>query len=308
MKYDATMKCLSPKLPGDLATLIFNKRLDLKQISESLPTTEHRPDFLAKVSDEEGDFVIHIEFQTANDRKMTVRMISYYGLILAEHKLPIYPIVLYLSPKGVPVKGEYTSSIRDKHVMTFDYDVKQVGELKSKKIFEKNLYGLYPLTFLMADADLEECARNLDYAITHNYLDSECYVCARILAELKYSSERVKEMIGDDFIKQSSVYKEALHEGEAIGMKEGVSIGREEGEAMGISIGREEGVSIGISMGREKDILSVLATRFNQVPDRLSQRIRNLRERNGSLFDDLIKLAVTAKDISEFEGKLGKMV
>ena len=280
MKYDATMKCLSPKLPGDLATLIFNKRLNLNQISESLPTTEYRPDFLAKVSDEEGDFILHIEFQTAQDIEMPVRMVSYYGLILAEHKLPVYPIVLYLTPKGVPAKGGYTSSVRNQHVMTFDYDVKRIWELKSKKIFEKQLYGLYPLTFLMADADTDECVRNLDYAIKHNYLDRECYVCARILAELKYSSEKVKEMIGDDFIKQSTVYKEALHEGEAMG----------------------------ISIGREKDILSVLATRFNQVPDRLSQRVHNLRERNGSLFDDLIKLAVTAKDIGDFERKLGKMV
>lgn len=296
MKYDVTMKCLSPKLPGDLATLIFNKRLNLEQISESLSTTEYRPDFLAKVSDEEGDFILHIEFQTAQDDKMPVRMVSYYGRILAEHKLPVYPIVLYLTPKGAPAKGGYASSVRNKHVMTFDYDVKQVQDLISKEVFEKELYGLYPLTFLMAGADIDECARNLDYAIKHNYLDRECYVCARILAELKYSSEVVKEMIGDDFIKQSTVYKEALHEGEAMG----ISIGREEG----VSIGREEGISI----GREKDILSVLATRFNQVPDRLSQRIHNLREKNGFLFDDLIKLAVTAKDIGEFERKLGKIV
>jgi len=78
MKYDATMKCLSPKLPEDMTTLIFNKKLDLKPISEALPTTEHRPDFLAKVSDEEGDFIIHIEFQTVHDHKMSVRMVSYY--------------------------------------------------------------------------------------------------------------------------------------------------------------------------------------------------------------------------------------
>ena len=275
MKYDATMKCLSLKLPGDLTTLIFNKRLELEPISESLPTTEHRPDFLAKVSDEAGDFIVHIEFQTVHDPTMPVRMVSYYGRILAKHKLPVYPIVLYLTQKGAPVKGGYTSSVRNKHVMTFDYDVKQVGELVSEEIFEKELYGLYPLTFLMAGADIDECVRNLDYAIKHNHLDRECYVCARILAELKYAPEVVKEMIGDDFIKQSTVYKEALEEG--------------------------------ASLCREKDILSVLATRFNQVPDRLSRRIRNLRER-GSLFDDLIKLAVTAKDLGEFERKLGKMV
>ena len=131
----------------------------------------------------------------------------------------------------------------------------------------------------MAGADIDECVRNLDYAIKHNLSDRECYICARVLAELKYPPEVVKEMIGDELLKQSTFYKETL----------------------------EKGVAEGIAIGREKDILFVLATRFNQVPDRLSQRIRNLRER-GSLFDDLIKLAVTAKDLGEFERKLGKMV
>jgi len=145
MKYDATMKCLSPKLPEDMTTLIFNKKLDLEPISESLPTTEHRPDFLAKVSDEEGDFIIHIEFQTAHDHKMPVRMVSYYGLILHKYMLPVYPIVMYLTPEDTHAEDQYTSSIRNKHIITFNYDVKKLWELKSKKIFEKELYGFYPL-------------------------------------------------------------------------------------------------------------------------------------------------------------------
>jgi len=90
-------------------------------------------------------------------------------------------------------------------------------------------------------------------------------------------------MIKDKLLKQSTFYKETLDEG--------------------MSVGREEGMSV----GRESGVRSVLAARFGLVSDRLSGRIHSIMERNGSLFDDLIKLAATAKDMGEFERKLDRM-
>ena len=86
-------------------------------------------------------------------------------------------------------------------------------------------------------------------------------------------------MIKDKLLKQSTFYKETRDEG------------------------REEGMSA----GREGVIGAVLAARFGSVSDRLSGRIHSIMERNGSRFDDLIKLAATAKDMPEFERKLDRM-
>ena len=63
----------------------------------------------------------------------------------------------------------------------------------------------------------------------------------------------------------------------------------------------------GIEKGAEKTIITALAARFGSVSNHLSERIHNLRERNSALLDELIKLAVTAKDIGDFERKLDKM-
>jgi predicted transposase YdaD len=94
-------------------------------------------------------------------------------------------------------------------------------------------------------------------------------------------------MIKDKLLKQSTFYKETRDEG--------------------ITRGREEGMSAGITRGRESGVRSVLAARFGSVSDRLSGRIHLIMERNGSLFDDIIKLAATAKDMGEFERKLDRM-
>ena len=277
------MKCISPELSRDLTTLIFNRRLDIEPISASLPSTEHRADFLAKVSSDE-EFIVHIEFQTRYDPDMPVRMVSYYGRILYEYRLPVYPIVVYISPEdaGRKIESTYRSHILDTHVMTFDYAVISVWELETGSIFENKLYGLYPLTLLMKDADVDRCIREIVDAVKHKHLNVDACTCARIFAELKYPEEVVKAMSLDDLeklMKESRFYKDTF----GAGMDKGITIGREE------------------------SILSALAARFGTVPDQLSRRIHTLRERNGSLFDEMIKLVVTAKDISEFEKRLDEL-
>ena len=115
----------------------------------------------------------------------------------------------------------------------------------------------------------------MEIAIKDKKMDIDSYTCARIFAELKYPDKVVKTVIKDKLLKQSTFYKETLDEG--------------------------------MSVGRESGVRSVLAARFGLVSDRLSGRIHSIMERNGSLFDDLIKLAATAKDMSEFERKLDRM-
>ncbi len=259
-------------------TLIFGERPNLEPISGSLPSTEHRADFLARVTGD-TDFIAHIEFQTGHDPDMPVRMLSYYARILHAHKLPVYPIVVYLRQRDARIEATYNSSIGGRDVIAFKYEVVRIWELESAKIFESRLYGLYPLTPLMADSDLARCLYEVEIAVKDKKIDVDSYTCTRIFAELKYPDEVVKTMIKDKLLKQSTFYKET----------------------------RDEGISAGITRGRESGIRSVLAARFGSVSDRLSGRIHAIMERNGSLFDDMIKLAATAKDMREFERKLDRM-
>jgi predicted transposase YdaD len=270
MQYDSAIKCISSELSTDIATLILGKKPDLEPISESLPSDERRVDFLAKVAGCE-ESLIHIEFQTRYDPVMPVRMLAYYARILDRYWLPVRPVVVYLAETSIPIETTYSSRIGDRHVLTFDYDVIKVWELKSKTVFKKGLSGLYALAPLMQDADLAECRENVIEAVEHNLISPDSYTCMAIFARLKYSKEVVKNMIQDKLLKQSPFYMDVL----------------------------EESV--------ESSIGTVLAARFGSVSDRLSGRIHNLRERNAKVLNELMKLAATVKDIGEFERKLDKM-
>ena len=112
--------------------------------------------------------------------------------------------------------------------------------------------------------------------------ESAMYV-QRVLTELKYPLEVLKEMMGGELLKQSPFYKETLEEGLLKGEEKGIALCREEG------------------------ILPILATRFGSVSDQSSRRMHTIRERNAALRGDLIKLAATVKDIGEFERQLDEM-
>ena len=120
MQYDTAMKCISAELSRDLITLIFGERPDLEPISGSLPSTEHRADFLARVIGDK-DFIAHIEFQTEHDPNMPMRMLSYYARILHTHKLPVYPIVVYLRQRDARIESTYNSSIGGRDVIAFKH-------------------------------------------------------------------------------------------------------------------------------------------------------------------------------------------
>ena len=274
MTYDSAIKCISPELSRDIATLILGETPELKPISETLPAYEHRADFLAKMgSDEES--LIHIEFQTKYDPKMPVRMLSYYARILDRHGLPVYPIVVYLTKTEMPIETAYSSHVGNKHVIAFNYEVVKVWEMRSKMVFRENLAGLYALTPLMPDANLAECKEKMIEAIRENLISSSSYMCMATLASLIHPKEVVKNMM-DNVLEQTPFYRDVLEKG--------------------------------MENGMETTILAALAARFGSVSDRVSGRVHSLRERNSALFDELIKIAVTAKDLSEFERKLDGMM
>ncbi len=52
---------------------------------------------LKKVTDEDGQtFILHIEFQVANEQKMVHRMIDYYNMLYWQYNIPVRQYVIYI--------------------------------------------------------------------------------------------------------------------------------------------------------------------------------------------------------------------
>jgi len=74
---------------------------DSRELKDKLQTTiEKEPDFIRIVrTDQEEEFILHIEFQTQDEEGMIYRMQEYYGLLRRKHQLPVRQFVIYLGQK-----------------------------------------------------------------------------------------------------------------------------------------------------------------------------------------------------------------
>ena len=81
---------------------------DMEQLNTDLPVTDERkPDFLIRVDSTEGEspgrtpFIIHIEFQTANDPIMHYRMLRYRSYLAQTYRLPVRQFVIFIGESPV---------------------------------------------------------------------------------------------------------------------------------------------------------------------------------------------------------------
>ena len=301
--YDITLKYLSDKFPKHFVEFIFDGfEGEVTPLDRELPTNKRQSDYLVKVKDAssdkgDGKFVLHIEFQSSYDADMPQRMMAYYARIVDKYQLPVYPVVVYLNEgkgnKKLNIPDEYVNSIYDEDIMRFKYRVVKVWEIDPNRIVGNALYGLFPIIPLTnheatsAEECLESCfnlVQNVD--IDDEVLKSDVFVCTGILAGLRYSKELVKSLMKVEIMQESVIYQDILNEG--------IEKGREEGIEKGIEKGKDEGM--------EDSIISVLSTRFDNVSANLADMIHHIKNR--SRLNELLKLAVTSKSLSEFEQKM----
>lgn len=74
------------------------KIIDSRELKDKLQTTiEKEPDFIRIVkTDNDEEFILHIEFQSQDEDRMIYRMQEYYGLLRRKHQLPVKQFVIYL--------------------------------------------------------------------------------------------------------------------------------------------------------------------------------------------------------------------
>jgi len=108
-KYDKILKenfevVLRPLLERYLGIRIVT----FENIDPKLQTTiEKETDFIRIVTTEEGErFILHIEFQSANEADMIYRIKEYGGIIQRKYKLEIRHFVIYLGPGKMTMRTQ----------------------------------------------------------------------------------------------------------------------------------------------------------------------------------------------------------
>ena len=284
-RYDSISQYLIRGYPDPLAGLILGD--PNVEVGESLSTShltlEHYSDVNFKVRHSDGTLaILHIEVQTHDSREpMEARMVAYHGLLIKEHKMPVYGCVIYLHPNaGRTDPGRYAYEwAGGEYVM--QYKVIRLIEIDGQAVLESQDPGLLAFSSLMKRPRDMDAIRWLDECV--NVVGSsavaprEQLVALGILSSLIYDTEQIQQRIPEGLMHEFPLIQKFVDEAETRGIEQGI----ERGERKGII----------------ESILTLLGTRFH--PNAVQILKPNLET-----IDDLPRLKellIVASHVENFE-------
>ena len=98
---------------GELFLVLSKKYLKVEikrseELKDKLQTTlEKEADFLRKIETPQGEeLIVHLEFQTTNEKHMVYRMQEYYAILQKKYQLPVRQFVIYVGEKPPQMRSQ----------------------------------------------------------------------------------------------------------------------------------------------------------------------------------------------------------
>jgi len=200
-------------------------------------TLERKPDQLLKVTDRQGHtFLLHLEFQLADEAGMVYRMLEYRALLMRKYSLPVRQYVLFLSDATplMPTRLEEAG-------LVFSFELIRLSQvdyrlfLSSDKADEVVFAVLGDLGSTKPEQAASQIVERLEQIVTNALELSRRLEQLRILANLRQLSPLIEQIMQSitDFIKEDDDYF----------FKKGEQKGRLEGEEKGKLEGKRESIA-----------------------------------------------------------------
>ena len=261
-------KILKEGLKGSIAGLLRRViGLDYAELVAFVPklqyTLEREADFFAVVTDKnDRKFVVHLEFQSADEAGMVWRMFQYRGLISQKYALPVKQYVIYLGagPTQMP-------AIIEEEDLSFRFNLIEIRQipyrvfLQSDQTSEMILAILGNLQGKSVEQAVADIVQNVVQLKPQGLEREQAIRQLEVLAQLRglqnIVAEKISTMALDFFdIKKDPRYLEGRTEGKLEGRPEGKLEGRTEGKLEGRTEGKLEGRTEGKLEGRTEGELA----------------------------------------------------
>jgi predicted transposase/invertase (TIGR01784 family) len=244
--YDNVCKFLAENYSRDFAQWLLGEPISFTQLSPSELSLEPiRADALILL--ESDQIILHLEFQTDPDPKMSFRMLDYRTRVYRRFpKKTMRQVVIYLKETSSPLVQENAFILPNTR---HEYEVLRLWEIAAEKML--GLSGLLPLANLGKTPNRPEILRQVAAKIDNiegRTEKSNLAAATAILAGLVLSKEIIGSLLREEIMRESVIYQDI----------------RESGKAQGR---REEAVSL---------ILRLLNRRLGEISSTLSQQIQEL--------------------------------
>lgn len=265
-----------------------------KEHFTDLPTGKRRElDLVVKVHTRDGTpelILVHVEVQRRRTAGMSERMWEYYSMLRLRHRVPVFPVVVYLSPGAGGLRQETVEDLLFGRVVhRFSYAVVGLPDLPAERFLETPSALGPALSALMrssgltrvehklralkrlARSDVDEARQSLLVHVVGTYL--------RLSASEESALERVMS---------HPSHEEA---------REMVNIYEQRALKKGIQQGIEQGVAEGLLQGQRRVLVNLLARRFGPVPPEIIARIEAITD--SERLDELATRVLDARSLED---------
>ncbi len=174
--------------------------------------------------------LLHIEVQTedSRDKPMPFRMLSYASELLLRHELPVYSVVIYLSPNaGQTDPGGYSYG-NDVFGLQHKYQVIRLADLEGEAFLEAASVGLLPFTPLMkppeginTEAWLQRCVEKTETAPVDSQTRGTLLFALSLLGGLVHDPSFFEKLITEEIMQESPFYELIIQRGVERGVQQG---------------------------------------------------------------------------------------
>ncbi|MDE0484517.1 MAG: hypothetical protein OXI67_18205 [Candidatus Poribacteria bacterium] len=213
-QYDEIVKHLMHRYADAFAMLSFGTP-DVK-VLETLDTEQqtvkvHRNDMTFKVLWHNEVVLLHIEVQTedSRDKPMPLRMLAYASELLLRHELPVYSVVIYLSPNAGQTDPSGYSYGNDVFGLQYKYQVIRLADLEGESFLEATSVGLLPFTPLMkppegmdAETWLEKCVEKTVGAPVDSQTRGTLLFAMTTLSSLVHDLTFLQRLISEEMMRE----------------------------------------------------------------------------------------------------------
>ncbi len=276
---DITLKDIFEEVPHRLSKILSPAPIK-ELLPTSLPSTELRVDFLARLEDES---ILHMEFQSFNDTNMPWRMLRYYTAIAEKYKTyNIKQLLVYVGNRKLRMK----SKLRIRN-LTFSYEILDIRQIDCRVLLESpdpmdrllaclckvedEVYLIEKLIKTMESMNEEERKDYLLKALTLTELRPNLRI--RLTEEVKYMPIVVRPE--DIRLPKRKLKKDILYR---LGLEEGKQIGLEEGKQIGLEEGKQIGIEEGLLKSAQEMLIAIIEGKLGYVPEEIVNRIREIRD------------------------------
>ena len=238
-------------------------------------------DVVAKLRSREGSpevVLVHVEVQARGERDVPARMFEYGALLWSRYKLPIFPIVVYLSggTKGLETE-EFCMELFGHEILRFRFQSVQLARLNVEEYRKGSGPVGAALGALMSREQIRDPAKlraSLLLRVAESGLDEARLFLLVNLIETYFQLDADELESYQELISRKEFRK--VQDVEISWADKLLREGEEKGLEKGLEQGLERGLHAGLVKGKREYVLRVLEAKFGRVSSKVTSQVETM--------------------------------